>query len=158
MESSVNPNVDQPVSDVTLNTVDGEVAVRRGTQPRIFGGDTLALQFQESSGLVPTYSAVSGFEPWDCPPASMKRRSPAKMRDVVSFILNRQENWHLYRSRDAGCDRGRTAPLCRASNPRRGCARTLYERAVHDEIYADDSAVLLGTFGSRMPTSLQSQK
>ena len=71
IESSVNPNVDQPVSDVTLNTVDGEVAVRRvARSPGFFGGDTLALgQFQESSGLVPSYSVtVSGFEPWDCPP------------------------------------------------------------------------------------------
>ena len=70
LQSSVALDEDNPVSVLTLNRADGDVAVSRQVpDPGLLGGDFPALGiFQNTSGLAPSYTVVvAGFEPWDCP-------------------------------------------------------------------------------------------
>ena len=68
--STAEPDVDRPVSELSLIKANGEIAVARTLgDPGFFGGTALPLgRFQTTSGLVPSYTVtVTGFEPWDCP-------------------------------------------------------------------------------------------
>lgn len=71
LQSSTQPNEDEPMAVLTLNRENGEVAVTRQVRdPGLMGGEINPLgQFQSTSGLLPSYTVVvAGFEPWDCPP------------------------------------------------------------------------------------------
>ena len=68
--STAQPDLDRPVSAISLIKSNGEIAVTRTIgDPGFFGGTVPALgRFQETSGLIPSYTVrVTGFEPWDCP-------------------------------------------------------------------------------------------
>ena len=68
--STLQPELDQPTSALSLLKVNGDVAVTRTlSDPGFFGGEVPALGlFQTTSGLLPSYTVtVEGFEPWDCP-------------------------------------------------------------------------------------------
>ena len=71
LQSTTQPDEDDAMAVLTLNRVDGEVAITRQVRdPAFLGGEFLALgEYQRTSGLSPSYTVkVTGFEPWDCPP------------------------------------------------------------------------------------------